>query len=166
MEIINFLRYNHAVRELYFNTLSTLPWEEIVKPRGASFDSLRNVFLHLTQVEDRWINYTILGRIKEWVDQDFEDFTTFDSLKSYMNYTKERTEEYLHKLTFEELNRSIVLPWDTTPDMCISVETALTHMVTEDLIHYGELSALLWQMDKEAPYLPFWRYMYNKQQPR
>ena len=36
-------------------------------------------------------------------------------------------------------------------------------MVMEDLVHYGELSAVLWQMDKEAPYLAFWRYMHNKE---
>jgi hypothetical protein len=34
-------------------------------------------------------------------------------------------------------------------------------MVIEDLVHYGELSALLWQMDAEAPYFAFWRYKYN-----
>ncbi len=164
MDIVDFVRYNHAVRELYFEAMAKLPWEEVFKPRGASFDSLRNVFLHLIFVEDRWINYTILGRLKDWVDQNFDDYKTFDSLKSYMLYTKDRTEEYLQKLTCEELNRRIALPWGITPDTCVNIETALTHMVTEDLIHYGELSAMIWQMDKEAPYLSFWRYMYNKQQ--
>ena len=168
MDIVDFVQYNHAVRELYFEALAKLPWEEAVKPRGASFDSLRNVFLHLTLVEDRWINYAIPGRLKEWSDQNFDDYTTFDALKSYMLYTKDRTEEYVQKLTCEEMNRNIVLPWGNTNDTCVSVETVLTHMVTENLIHYGELSAMLWQMDKEAPYLAFWRYMYNKhqQQPR
>ena len=31
-------------------------------------------------------------------------------------------------------------------------------MVIEDMIHYGELSAVLWQMGLEAPYMGFWRY--------
>jgi hypothetical protein len=26
------------------------------------------------------------------------------------------------------------------------------------MIHYGELSAALWQMGLEAPYIGFWRY--------
>ncbi len=165
MNIVNFVQYNHAVRELYYDAMMKLSWEEVIKPRGASFDSIRNVFLHLILVEDRWINYTIPGRLKDWVDQNFDDYTTFDALKSYMLYTKNSTEEYLQKLTQEELNRRITLPWGNTPNTCISVEIALTHMVTEDLIHYGELSALLLQMDKEAPYLAFWRYSYNKQLP-
>jgi hypothetical protein len=31
-------------------------------------------------------------------------------------------------------------------------------MVLEDMIHYGELSAALWQMGFDAPYMGFWRY--------
>jgi uncharacterized damage-inducible protein DinB len=58
----------------------------------------------------------------------------------------------------EELKRQIVIPWGEKPDACINVEKALTHMVLEDMIHYGELSAALWQMGLSAPYLGFWRY--------
>jgi len=67
----------------------------------------------------------------------------------------------LNGVTLEELNRYVVIPWGDIPDTRISIETALSHMVVEDLLHYGELSDLLWQMDAEAPYLAFWRYKYN-----
>jgi hypothetical protein len=34
---------------------------------------MRNVFLHLTPVEYRWINYVSLGLFNQWVDpKDFE----------------------------------------------------------------------------------------------
>jgi hypothetical protein len=36
-------------------------------------------------------------------------------------------------------------------------------MVMEDMVHYGELSAVLWQMNLEAPYLAFLRYMYKQE---
>jgi uncharacterized damage-inducible protein DinB len=58
----------------------------------------------------------------------------------------------------EELNRQIVVPWGDKPYTRVSVENVLTHMVLEDMIHYGELSAALWQMGLEAPYMGFWRY--------
>jgi uncharacterized damage-inducible protein DinB len=119
------------------------------------------VFLHLTIVEDRWISYIIPGHSKEWVDPDFDAFKGIDSLKKYMHQVKNNTESYLAKLSAEELNRQIVVPWGDKPDTRISVETALTHMVMEDMIHYGELSALLWQMNVDAPYLAFWRYKYE-----
>jgi uncharacterized damage-inducible protein DinB len=163
MNVVDLIRYNHVVRELYLEAFSKMPWKEVVKPRGASFDSMRNVFLHLTVVEDRWINYILQGRFNEWVDPDFEDYTDMEMLKAYAQRVKGSTEEYLQKLTPEGHNRKIQVPWGNTPNTKIKVETALTHMVIEDLIHYGELSAMLWQMNVDAPYLGFWRYTYNKQ---
>jgi hypothetical protein len=55
-----------------------------------------------------------------------------------------------------------VVPWGDKPDTKITVEKDLTHMVLEDMIHYGELSAAFWQMGLEAPYMGFWRYNCEK----
>jgi len=129
MQVTDLVRYDHVVRGLYFDAMAKLPWAQVVEPRGLSFDSMRNVFLHLTLVEDRWINYIIPGRFKEWVDLDFDAFKDMDALKKYMEHVKDATESYLRELLAEELNRQIVVPWGDKPDTKISVETALTHMV-------------------------------------
>ena len=47
------------------------------------------------------------------------------------------------------------------PFIKLKVEAVLTHMVMEDMVHYGELSAVLWQMGLEAPYKAYWRYKYH-----
>jgi hypothetical protein len=39
------------------------------------------------------------------------------------------------KQSEEELNRKIQVPWGNTPNTEITVETAFTHMVIEDMIH-------------------------------
>jgi uncharacterized damage-inducible protein DinB len=157
METADLVRYNHVVRGLYFEAMAKLPWMQVVEPRGLSYGSMRDVFLHLMLVEDRWINYTIPGRFSDWVDPDFDDFKEIDTLKKYMQKTKVSTEKYLEKLSLEDLKRQIVVPWEDKP-ACISIEKALTHMVLEDMIHYGELSAAFWQMNLAAPYMGFWRY--------
>jgi uncharacterized damage-inducible protein DinB len=164
MQVIDLIRYNHVVRGLYFDAFAKLPWSEVAANKGLSFDSMRNVFLHLTLVEDRWISYIIPGRFMEWVDPDFDSFNDIDSLKKYMLNVKGKTEDYLTALLAGELNKQIAIPWGDKPDTKISVETALCHMVMEDMIHYGELSALLWQMNVDAPYLAFWRYKYEQNQ--
>jgi uncharacterized damage-inducible protein DinB len=158
MKVTDLVYYNHLVRELYFGAMAKLPWIQVVEPRGLSFDSMRDVFLHLTLVEDRWISYIIPGRFCQWVDPNFDDFKEISALKKYMQQTKAKTEKYLEKLSLEELKRQIVIPWGDKPDTKISVEKALTHMVIEVMIHYGELSAVFWQMGLEAPYMGFWRY--------
>ena len=144
MQVTDLVRYNHVVRGLYLDAMAKLPWATVVEPKGLSFDSMRNVFLHLTIVEDRWINYIIPSRLKEWVDQDFNKFDTINSLKIYMEHVKDATESYLRELSAEELNRQIVVPWGDKPGTRISIETALCQivMVIEDMVYYGELSAL------------------------
>lgn len=161
MELKDLIGYNHVVRELYFDAMSKLPWNEVVADKGLSFDSMRNVFLHLTLVEDRWINYIIPNRFDKWVDPNFDEFKNMDSLKNYMQQTKNNTQKYMQKLSSKELKKQITIPWGDKPDTSISVKTALYHMIMEDMIHYGELSAVLWQMKIDAPYIGFWRYKYQ-----
>jgi uncharacterized damage-inducible protein DinB len=158
MQVTDLIRYNHTVRGLYLDAMAKVPWAQVVEPRGLSFDSMRDVFLHLTLVEDRWVNYIIPDRFKEWVDPDFGAFKDMDSLRKYMQEVEGKTERYVATLSMEELNRQIAVPWGDKPYTRVSVETVLTHMVLEDMIHYGELSAALWQMGLEAPYMGFWRY--------
>ena len=74
---------------------------------------------------------------------------------------KENTESYLAKLSAEELNHRIAVPWGDEPYSEVRVETVLTHIVIKDMIHYGELSAILCQMGLEAPYMDFWRYKHQ-----
>jgi len=156
MQVIDLVRYNHIVRRLYFDAMSKLSWMAVVEPRGLSFDSMRDVFLHLTLVEERWINYTIPGHFSEWVDPDFESFKGMASLKNYLQEVEGKTENYLKTLSSEKLSCQIAVPWGHNER--ITIEKALTHMVLEDMIHYGELSAAFWQMGLEAPYFGFWRY--------
>jgi uncharacterized damage-inducible protein DinB len=158
MDVKALIHYNHIVRDLYFESLSKLSWAEVTENRGLSFDSLRNVLLHLTLVEDRWISYIIPDRFSEWQNPDFNIYSNAEALKQYIEQVKTNTNAYLEKLTPHELARQITLPWANTPNITISIEKGLTHMVLEDMIHYGELSAALWQMGFEAPYMGFWRY--------
>jgi uncharacterized damage-inducible protein DinB len=74
MQVTDLVRCNHVVRGLYLDAVAKLPWREVVKPKGLSFDSMRNVFLHLTLVEERWISYIIPDRLSQWVDPDFDKF--------------------------------------------------------------------------------------------
>jgi uncharacterized damage-inducible protein DinB len=162
MHVSDLICYNHTVRGLYIDAMAKLPWAQVVEPRGLSFESMRDVLVHLTLVEDRWINYIIPDRFKEWVDPNFDAFKDLDLLKKYMQAVEGKTECYLATLSMEELNRQIVVPWGGKPYTRVSVETVLTHMVLEDMIHYGELSAALWQMGLEAPYIGFWRFKHQQ----
>jgi uncharacterized damage-inducible protein DinB len=158
MDIKNLIRYNLAVRASYLEALAKLPWSEVTTDRKLSWDSIRNVFVHLTLVEDRWINYAIPGRIKDWVDPDFNAFTSVGEVEKYMRQVHAATEVYLAAYTEAENSRLIIVPWGEKPYSHLPVEAVLTHMVMECMVHYGELSAAMWQLGVEPPYKAYWRY--------
>jgi uncharacterized damage-inducible protein DinB len=160
MDVSELVRYNDKVRSLYYEVLSKLDWEEVDKSRSLSFDSMRDVFLHLTVVEDRWINYTLKGQYSKWNDPVFDYFKDFECLKAYMNRIHEDTNKFLKTLEPAGYLNIVANPW--IEGTSISIETVLTHMVLECMIHFGELSAVLWQIGQEAPYLAFLRYELTK----
>jgi uncharacterized damage-inducible protein DinB len=160
MDVSELVLYNDKVRSLYYGALSKLDWEEVAKSRSLSFDSMRDVFLHLTFVEDRWVNYTFIGEFSKWKDPVLNDFRDFESLKTYMTRTHENTEKFLKTLNPPDYLNRVANPWINGAS--ISVETGLTHMVLECMVHFGELSAVFWQIGKEAPYLAFLQYELNK----
>jgi uncharacterized damage-inducible protein DinB len=160
MDVSELVLYNDKVRSLYYGALSKLDWEEVAKSRSLSFDSMREVFLHLTVVEDRWINYTLRGEFSNWKDPVFDDFKDLESLKAYMTRIHENTNKFLKTLKPADYLNRVVNPW--IKGTSISIETGLIHMVLECMVHFGELSAVLWQIGQEAPYLAFLRYEINK----
>jgi uncharacterized damage-inducible protein DinB len=160
MDASELVRYNDKVRSLYFEALSKLDWDEVDKSRGLSFDSMRNVFLHLMVVEDRWINYTLRGEFSKWKDPVFDDFKDFESLKAYMIRIHEKSNKFLETLKPTDYLYYVANPW--IKGTSISIETGLIHMVLECMVHFGELSAVLWQIGQEAPHLAFVRYELNK----
>jgi uncharacterized damage-inducible protein DinB len=135
-------------------------WVEVTKSKNLSFDSMRDVFLHLTLVEDKWVNYTLIGEFSKWKDPIFDNFNNVKSLKAYMTCIHENTDKFLKTLKPEDYKNTVANPW--TKGELISIETGLIHMVLECMVHFGELSAAFWQIGKEAPYLAFLRYELNK----
>lgn len=160
MDVSELVHYNDRVRRLYYDALSKLPWKEVTKSKSLSFDSMRDVFLHLTLVEDRWVNYTLIGEFSKWKDPDFNNFKNMESLKEYMMCTHENTDKFLKTLKQEDYQKTVANQW--IKDESITIETGLTHMVLECMVHFGELSAAFWQIGQEAPYLAFLRFELSK----
>ena len=151
MDIVHLIHYTHAVRRRYLKAMNELSWDEIVKDRGASFPSIRDIFLHALNAEDRLINYVILGKSEQWAPEDFGKFVNTKKIEERVNEVEKNVETYLEKLTKRELDRTIELPW--RKGIPIRIEDVLIHIAIEDASHMGELIALMWQFDKQPPYL-------------
>ncbi len=142
MKILQLLDYSQDLRHRYFQTLSRLPWTEVIKGRGASFPSLKDIFLHMIFVTDAYINYALQGN-KNYPEVKLEEYDSIEKIKRYMDDVEIRAGANLAKMTPEQLEKS---------------ETLLLDFFQEETHHRGELLALLWQMDVEPPHRGFLQY--------
>jgi uncharacterized damage-inducible protein DinB len=159
MDPRNLFEYSQALRNRYLEQIAKLPWEEVIKSRGASFDSLRNILLHTIDAEDRLVNYVIAGRTKDWVSQNPEDFRDIDSIRKRLKEVESKTKAYVTRIDSAELERKVEMSRPGTPSTLVRVEDVLVHAALENIHHFGELIALLWQMDIEPPHMGWISYL-------
>ena len=159
MDSRSFLEYSYALRNRYLERLATLPWEEVVKSRGASFDSFRNILLHTLDAEDRMVNYVIPGRVKDWVSRSPDEFQDIASIRKRVEEVESKTKTYVARITPAELERKVELSRVGMPPVQVRVEDILVHVVFENIHHFGELIALLWQIDVEPPHMGWIAYL-------
>lgn len=158
VESKSLVEYSQVLRNRYLERLAGLPWEEVVKSRGASFDSVRNIFLHTLDAEDRLINYVIPGRVKDWVSRNPDEFKDLDSVRKRAREVEAKTKAYLSKMAPGELERKVEFSRPNTPSMMVRIDDILIHLALENVHHFGELIALFWQMDVEPPHMGWIAY--------
>ena len=159
MDSKNLFKYSQTLRNRYLEQIAQLPWEEVVKSRGASFDSIRNIFLHTIDAEDNLVNYVIPGRAKDWVSRNPDEFRDIDSIRKRAGEVESKTKTYVTSIEPTELERKVELPRREMPSIQARVEDVLVHVALENIHHFGELIALLWQMDIEPPHIGWIGYL-------
>jgi uncharacterized damage-inducible protein DinB len=115
--------------------------------------------LHTIDAEDRLVNYVIPGRTVDWVSRNPDDFRDMDSIRKRAQEVEAKTKAFVAHLKPGELERKIDLPRKDLPTLSIRVEDVLVHAALENIHHYGELIALLWQMDVEPSHLGWIGYL-------
>jgi len=150
--------YSQELQGRYLEQLATLPWEEVIKSRGASFDSLRNILLHTIDAEDRLVNYIIPGRTKDWVSLSMDDFRDMDSIGKRAREVETKSRNYVAKLDLAELEKKVEMP-RMGGSISVRVEDVIVHAALENIHHFGELIALLWQMDLDPAHMGWLAYL-------
>jgi len=151
--------YSQTLRDRYLEQVAALPWEEIIRSRGASFDSLRNILLHTIDAEDKLVNYIIPRKAQEWVSRNPDDFPDMESIRKRAREAESKAKTYVAKLDSTELERKVEMPRRGTPSITVRVEDVLVHAALENIHHFGELIALLWQIDQEPPHMGWIGYL-------
>ena len=107
MDSKNLFKYSQTLRNRYLEQIAQLPWEEVVKSRGASFDSIRNIFLHTIDAEDNLVNYVIPGRTKDWVSRSPDEFRNIDAVRMHALEVESKAKACVADMKPEELERKV-----------------------------------------------------------
>jgi len=158
MKVVKMLEFSQFLRRSYLETFSRLSWDEFVKVRHASFDSLRDIYLHCVEVLDRYVNFRIQGN-PEMPRINFDDFDNMDKIKTYSERVESDVSRYLSTVTPEELARKAERRFRDGMTVQMTVEDMLIDIFQEEIHHTGEFIALLWQMEIEPPHLGWSRYI-------
>lgn len=149
--------YSSAVRAKFLETLRGMPWEEVTRNREASFNSIRNVFVHMIEVEDWMVNWVIAEKTESYPWDKFDRYDTIGKLGEYLEQVETKTRRFLDQSDQEQLSREVTLRLRSGDTFVLSAEECVLQAFTEQLYHMGELIALFWQQEIRPPRMQwFW----------
>jgi uncharacterized damage-inducible protein DinB len=149
VDVKELLEYNETVRHRYFESFTKLSWDEFTENRDASFNSIRNIFVHTLGAIDYWLDF--LQKQNHHSERKFDEYRTFNDVRTYMEHVEKRMHDYLHSLSPKGLKKTYKVTGDNHKTTKITAEDILIHVFEEEVHHRGELIALSWQMDIDPP---------------
>ena len=152
VEVSKLLEYNRIERRAFFTKFTELTWEQFTENREASFHSMRNIFIHTLQAVDFWLDY--LQKQNVGSKKKFDEFKSFEDLRTYMEQVEKRMQSYLESLSPKILQQKLTVHGKGKPEE-VTTEDILVHVFEEELHHRGELMALLWQIDVAPPVMGY-----------
>jgi len=139
--------------------MAEIPWKKVVESCGASFECVRDIFIHSLQAEQFWIR-RLSGKNTEGIfNTPFSKFADISVVREYADEVETETNEYLKTLTDEKFQSVFEFKrWDGKPDRK-KIEDILMHVIEEEIHHRGELFCIYWQNDINPPYISYTGYI-------
>jgi uncharacterized damage-inducible protein DinB len=161
LNIKDLFGYNWYSRHRLLKSMAEIPWETVIESSGASFDSIRDIFIHSLQAEHMWIR-RLSGRSTEGIyGAPFAKYTDINSIEAYADTVEAETDEYLKKLTDQELRKVLEFKGRDGNIHRNETEDVLMHVVEEEIHHRGEILCIYWQHDIEPPYVGYTAYKWQ-----
>ena len=154
--------YLAAARRGYLGTFEKLPSVELSRDRGASYPSLIDTLAHSSGALQFWIKNCSPDAFPP-PEPEIGDPPSVAQLKEFETYLQTHVHRFVASLREADLDRSIARPRGrgSDHDCKLPVREALWHLVEEELQHLGELNALLWQIDVDAPVYSWIRWAHE-----
>lgn len=158
VDIKSLFEYNWYCNRNFLECMAQLPWDKVTEDRGASFGSMRGVFVHMLEAEESWLKALSSGKMEHSAgDEPERSFQDVDAMRKYMEEVEAKSRAYVTKLNQAQLDKQFELRKSK-----FRIEDLLMHVVEEEIHHRGELLCLMWQIDCEPPYKSYISYLMKR----
>ncbi|HXX88239.1 MAG TPA: DinB family protein [Candidatus Acidoferrum sp.] len=158
LNIKDLFGYNWYSRRRLLKSMEEIPWRTVVESVGASFESIRDIFVHSLQAEHFWIRRLSGKDIEGIYGGSFAKYADVNSIREYADIVEAETNEYLEKLTNQKLQSMFEYKGRDGSINRNVTEDVLMHVVEEEIHHRGEILCIYWQHDIQAPYISYTAY--------
>jgi uncharacterized damage-inducible protein DinB len=162
--IRDWFSYIAEARRGYLETLAKLPPAELTRDRGASFPSILDIFAHSQGALYFWMKDAATFPFPPQEGSSDAAAASIAELRKDEAYIQTQIKRVMAELTEAGLSRTIARKAGrgSDHDCDVPVRDALWHLVEEELQHRGEINALLWQIDIEAPVFDWVEWAHTK----
>lgn len=145
--------YNYWARDRQLEACGALSEEQLLRPMGNSFSSVRDTLAHLLYAEWVWLERW-LGRSPTKVDAQevaAEKFPTLASVRERWSPVEANLRSYLNGLDEEVSQRSLTYTNLRGQRCTYPLGHTLFHLLNHQTYHRGQITTLLRQLGATAP---------------
>jgi uncharacterized damage-inducible protein DinB len=137
----------------YLESLLALSKKDRLRDRGASFPSIQDIFLHILDNNVWWLESVPQSRQES--HREVKGRLSEPEIRRQVRRIARLSRKLAKSLTPSRLDRRFVVrgvQGNGKPfEINMNLRTIIWHMVEEELQHRGEMNALFWQLDVDAP---------------
>jgi uncharacterized damage-inducible protein DinB len=160
------LVYHSWARNKYLDLFERLPWRVLTRKRGATFESIRNVHLHVMAAYAFWlVSYFGAKQLRPWRKRlersQWGRVRYVEHLRAIDRAVDAAAQAAARRLGPGDFDRKKPIALVRGKKFRVTPRQVLWHLVEEDFLHRGEILCMLWQDDIEPPYTGVWWFEYD-----
>lgn len=166
MNAHEYYAYLSAAREQLWNFLRALPAEDLgrdLMPEGDRFHNIKDLLLHIADVEDHWVHTIARGDgvdrdgqyAHDWVLPHAEQYD-LGWIIAYGREVGARTHTFLS--SEPDLHRSVKLVQDDPHSDTVTLDQLMWHVMTHEVRHTAQIALMIRQLGHTPPWLDYMRF--------
>ena len=166
MNVHEYYAYLSAAREQLWNFLRALPEADLNRdliPDGERFHNIKDLLLHVTDVEDHWVHTIARGDdvnkdglyAHDWVRPRAEQYE-LGWIIAYGREVSARTRAFLDGQP--NLQRHVKLVQDDPASDTVTLDQLMWHVMTHEVRHTAQITLMVRQLGHTPPWLDYMRF--------